>query len=80
MATLSDAVELIPDLRDVLVMNSNSKAILISESQTVKSGLEFESETWTYEQLTEGPTGKGMLRLIGSHVENVVYMVACSSV
>jgi hypothetical protein len=75
----SDAVELIPNLRSILVANSRPEARLISEERTRPTDLVLDSETWTFEQLTEGPQGKGSMRLIGSHVDNVVYMVACSA-
>jgi hypothetical protein len=74
----SDAIRLVPNLRSILVISSKSPARLIAENEEKPSDLIFDSETWTYEQLTEGPKGKGSLRLIGSHVDNVVYMVACS--
>ena len=74
-----DAITLIPDLRSILVTNSKSRATLVEENQNQRTGLIFDSETWTYEQLTEGPEGTGSMRLIGSHVENVVYIVACSA-
>ena len=41
--------------------------------------LTFENVAWTYEEVTDAPGGIGYARFIGSHVDNVVYLVACSA-
>ena len=75
----ADASGLVPHLRSLLVTNPRPQAKLISEGTINLSESVPENETWAYEQVTEGPGGTGSLRLIGGHVDKIVYILGCSA-
>jgi hypothetical protein len=74
-----DAKWLVPRFRSVLQSNPEAAQNQISESTVDESFVPYRGEAWCWESLTEDSKGTVIQRVLGGRVENIAFVVACST-